>query len=84
MRDVWELFSRLTLGGRTVFVLVGLAGTTLAILYIVTPPPPPIENELAAGLVLAFTIFALALVITLDAVFQVARKLVRRKIANPS
>jgi hypothetical protein len=66
------------------FVLVGLAGTTLAILYIVAPPPPPIENELAAGLVLAFTIFALALVIALDAVFQVARTLVRRKIANPS
>jgi hypothetical protein len=66
------------------FVLVGLAGTTLAILYIVAPPPPPIQNELAAGLVLAFTIFALALVIALDAGFQVARTLVRRKITHPS
>jgi uncharacterized RDD family membrane protein YckC len=67
-----------------VLVLVGLAGTTLAILYIVAPPPPPIQNELAAGLVLAFTIFALALVIAVDAGFQVARTLVRRKITHPS
>jgi uncharacterized RDD family membrane protein YckC len=67
-----------------VLVLVGLAGTTLAILYIVAPPPPPIENELAAGLVLALTIFALVLVIALDAVFQVTRTLVRRSFAKPS
>jgi hypothetical protein len=80
VRGACALFTQLTLGGRVVFVLIGLGGALLAILYLVAPPPPPIQNGLAAALVGVFTIFGLALVIVLDAGFQAAR----RKIANPS